>query len=341
MSYQKKEKKLIDEILKLFYKAKRFIITGHSRPDGDTVGSQIALFIWLRKKDKKITLVNSDPIPENLRFLPNSRLIKTKINKNRKYDVAIMLESSEIERIGADLFNSMKFNSLVNIDHHIHKEGGFDSNYNLIDASASSCAELVLRIMDRDGNKLTKEEAICLYTGIVTDTGKFQQANTNYNTMEIVSRLIKCGVDPVYIYKNVYATKTLNDIKLLSLALSTLQKEGEISYITITKEMFLKTGSKQIDTEEIINYAGMLKGVKLYVLFQELLNKNKAVKVSLRSYGNIDVHKIATKFGGGGHFHASGFRLENKSIEECIKIVIPYLKKAINEEKKYIDNRIF
>ncbi|MFN3966928.1 MAG: DHH family phosphoesterase, partial [Endomicrobiia bacterium] len=302
-------------------------------------GSQLALYIWLKKKNKNVDIVNWEPVPENLKFLPNSKIIKTDVDKKKKYDVAIILESFDVERIGGNLFNNINFNTVVNIDHHINRKGEFAS-YDLVDEKATSCCEIVLRLMDRDKNKLTKEEAICLYTGIVTDTGKFQQANTNSKAMLIGSRLISAGVDPVYIYKNVYATKTIESMKLLSLALSTLQKKGEISYITITKDMFLKTKAKQQDTEDIISYAGMIKGVKIYALFQELLNEKQTVKVSLRSYGNVDVNKIATQFSGGGHLHASGFKLKGKTIDECIKIVMPYLEKSIYEEKKCLNNRV-
>jgi len=340
MKSQRKEK-VVDEILRLFNKSKTFIITGHARPDGDTISSELALYIWLNKKNKKVDIVNSEPVPDNLKFLPFSEIIKTEIDKNKKYDVAIILESSEVERVGTDLFNNINCSSLVNIDHHISRQKDFLSNYDFIDEKATSCAELILRIMDRDKNKLTKEEAICIYTGIVTDTGKFQQANTSSKIMKIAGRLISTGVDPVYIYRNVFATKTLQGLKLLSLALSTLQKKGKISYIKVTREMFLKSGAKQADTEEIINYAGMLKGTKIYALFQEMLDTKNIIKVSLRSYDNIDVNKIATQFGGGGHRHASGFKLESKNIDECIKLVIPYLEKAINEEKKRRNSRIF
>jgi len=341
MKKSQKKEKVIDKILKLFNNSNTFIITGHSRPDGDTVSSELALYIWLKKKNKKVDIVNSESVPDNLKFLPFSGVIKTKIDKNKKYDVAIILESSEIERVGAAIFNNINYRTLVHIDHHINRKGDIVSDYNFIDEKATSCAELVLRITEKDGNKLTKEEAICIYTGIVTDTGKFQQANTNPKIMEIAGRLISIGVDPVYIYRNVFAAKTLQSLKLLSLALSTLQKKGKISYIKVTREMFLKSGAKQSDTEEIINYAGMVKGTKIYAMFQELVNSKNTVKVSLRSYDNIDVNKIATRFGGGGHKHAAGFKLESKNIDDCIKFVMQYLEKAINEEKKRLNNRIF
>ncbi|MDI6641076.1 MAG: bifunctional oligoribonuclease/PAP phosphatase NrnA [Elusimicrobiota bacterium] len=344
-----KIKQVVGNILDFIKNSQSVFITGHIRPDGDTVGSALALALWLKSQNKKVTVVTPEPIPEFLMFLPEaSRIVLPGQLKQKKFHLGIILECPDEIRSG-DALKGINLNSIVNIDHHevcrshwlaqrIIPAGikpcttAFVTHITLVDSRASSTAELVYLIMKHAGHKPTLNEAICLYTGIVTDTGKFQQANTTPQSLEIASQLLKAGVDPVDIYRNVYGKKPYRAVKLLGLVLNTLTVDENISYLKITKDMYKKTGAKHEDTDGFVNYAGLLSDVKVFCIFDELPDKKNTIKVSLRSYGNIDMTNIASEFGGGGHSHAAGFQLTGK-IDNVIRNVITTVKEKIHSLK--------
>ncbi|OGS21385.1 MAG: hypothetical protein A2252_05370 [Elusimicrobia bacterium RIFOXYA2_FULL_39_19] len=317
--------KTINKLLSIFKKESSFLITGHINPDGDTVGSALALASWLKKLKKDVIIVISDPVPDNLQFLPGINLIKNEVPENKHYDTGIMLECPDITRI-SPIIKLAAFKKTVNIDHHIESaERKYKTDCELIDSKASSCCEMIFEILQEAKHKITSKEAECLYTGILTDTGRFQYSNTTPKTMSIVSRLLERNIDTIKVFRNIYATKSLKSILLLGRILNTLETNSGVSYMKITNEMFKHTGTTQKDSEEAVNYAGMVPGTKIYALFREMDgNKKERVKVSLRSYEKINVFKIAGKYGGGGHFHASGFELPG-SIQEVTDKIIPVL----------------
>ncbi|MBU0952496.1 MAG: bifunctional oligoribonuclease/PAP phosphatase NrnA [Elusimicrobia bacterium] len=324
---QEEKKVIADKIIKIFENNRTFLISGHIHPDGDTVGSELALASWLRKKGKKVDIISTDPIPKEFNFLSGIKRILSKITKNRSYDVGVLLECPDVTRVGS-FVNDVNFGKMVNIDHHPEPvKKTLKSDCSLIDPKVSSCCELIYFIMKCASYVPSKKEAVCLYTGIITDTGRFQQANTTPEALETAADLFRLGVDPVQVYRNVYAAKTGANLKLLGSALGTLEIDGNVSYMKITCTMYKKTNSSPMDSEEIINYAGKVAGTKVFGLFREVLGKKKSVKISLRSFDKADVNAVARKYGGGGHFHASGFEVKG-AIQEVIKKVLPSLKAA-------------
>jgi phosphoesterase RecJ-like protein len=323
-------KKLIKDIVKVFDENYSFFITGHIRPDGDTIGSELAISSWLKKKKKdiKVDVIHKDIIPENLLFLKGSRDIRVTSQVKEKYDVGIIFECPKLSRAG-NIIDLKLFKKVINIDHHASDGQGIDfGDYNLIDENVSSCAEIVWQMMECVNYKPDREEAICLYTGLVTDTGKFQQPNTSPKSLQIAADLLKRGVNPAYIYQNIYCRKSVDSLKILGLILNTLTVDEDIAYLEITNEIYEKMDIKSWDTNGIINYAGMIPGVKVHMLFREI-GKSGSVRVNFRAYEDgVDLNDVASHFGGGGHKHAAGCELTGK-LNDVKDKVLSYLKQKM------------
>ena len=308
-------------------KNKSFFVAGHQKPDGDTIGGMLALYSLLIRLKKNVELFSYDSVPSFLKFLTDSEKIK-KVNKtDRQFDVAVILECSELSRLG-NIINPKKQSKItVNIDHHAYERKWADINWT--DSCSSSVSEMIFYLFVSLGLPLTKEEATSLYVGIVTDTHNFTQTNTNTQSHIVASELLRSGVEPPSIEKNVYGTKSLNTLRLLSEALRNIKIDsvGKIAYIRITNKDFRQTKTTPEDTEEIINYAGMVPGVLVWLLFRETQKKN-LIKVSFRSVRDIDVNKIAGTYGGGGHRNAAGCTVKG-TMPEVIKTVISVVEKYL------------
>ncbi|MBN1383946.1 MAG: bifunctional oligoribonuclease/PAP phosphatase NrnA [Elusimicrobia bacterium] len=307
-------------------KNKAFFVTGHRRPDGDVIGSMLAVYSLLKRLRKNVFLYNYDPVPSFLRFLPYSEKIKVSKKVEKKFDVSIILECPEVRRFGNIIDIKKQVKNTINIDHH--PGNGSQANWadlNWVDAGSASLAEMVFYMFKFLKMPLTKEEAVLLYTGIVTDTHNFRQINTTAQSHIIASELLSCGVEPAEIEKHVYGTRTLNALHLLGAALGNIKtdKTGKIAYTTVKMEDFGKTKASAEDTEEIVNYPGMVPGVFVWLLFREMRSPagEDLVKVSFRSAKKIDVNRIANKFGGGGHKNAAGCII-NGGIDSVIDRVI-------------------
>ena len=324
MPANKKALSLISAAIK---KHSTFFIAGHLKPDGDTVGSALALGSLLHRLGKKPKLFSKEPIPEYLRFLPSIHSITITPIVTGTFDCAIILESSTLDRMG-NLIDSTQAKTFINIDHHSTSTNFGHINY--LDPGASSSAEQIFYLFKHMKLPISRAEAQNLYIGLVTDTGKFQHINTSPDAMLMAANLIEAGVKPFEIYDKIYATKSLVSLKLLSLALSTLNvtKEGDIAYIEVTQDMYRASGASAMDTEDIINYSMMMPGIKIGMLFREIENSKNEVKVSFRSRGQNDVNQLARLFGGGGHKNAAGCTIKG-TITSAKKQVIPCAVKLL------------
>ncbi|MFH1613441.1 MAG: bifunctional oligoribonuclease/PAP phosphatase NrnA [bacterium] len=292
----------IKEILEILKVKNNFLITSHIDPDGDSIGSQIALFLFLKKMGKKVSIINESSIPDVYKFLPNSNMIALE-NKKENFEVAIVLDCGDFDRAGKIKEICKKTKYIINIDHHITNNNFGNINY--VDGKSSSCGEQIYKIIEMaDKSLLDKEISICLYTAIMTDTGSFKYNNTSLLTHKIAIELMKYEIDPYDIYKKAYYDKSLLSLKLLSKALVSLKvdKSGKIAWIVLPYEI-CKNYSLE-DTEGIIEIPRSIKNIEMVIFFKEW-QKDK-VKITFRSNENIDVSKIAKFFNGGGHFQASG-----------------------------------
>ena len=320
------------EVIKAISKNNKFLVTAHINLEGDALGSQLAMKELLISMGKKAYILDSDAVPDHYKFLPKADEVSNDLDKIEPFDAAVVLDCPTLKRTGR-VSKVIKENAkvVINVDHHISNEKFGDINW--VDPNASSAGEMVYRLYKETGAKLTKEVALSLYIAILTDTGSFNYDNTSSVTHEIAGELLGYGLDPALVSESVYERRSLEDIRLLALVLDTLKvnKDGNVAYLEVTRDMLNKTGADIAKSEDLINYARSIDKVKVAVLFKEDLKEKNRINISFRSKGNgetIDVNKIASVFGGGGHMRASGCVIMG-SLEEAKKKVLAEAEKEI------------
>ena len=306
----------MNPIINQIKKAEKLLLASHNDPDGDAVSSLLALGLALSYLGKNTTLYNASPIPAVYRFLPSVDRIIDHIEPLIAYDTALILDCGDILRIGQAGAEISRIPVIINIDHHISNTGFGDLQ--LVDPEACSTAEIVYRLIKALKVRIDKDIAMAIYTGILTDTGSFRFSNTNQAAFAISQEMTELGVEPYNIAQHVYGTYSLERIKLLNLALDSLEisENGKLSIMTVTNAMFDFTETQPEDVDGMINYARRIQDVKVAALIQEQRNgvagsdNQRRFHVSLRSDGSVDVAAIAGVFGGGGHPSAAGFQAE-------------------------------
>jgi len=317
------------KIKKFLKNHKRFFICAHTSPEGDSLGSQLAFAFAFKSMGKNFDIVNSDRYPQEYAFLPGIDMIKTRPRYN-KYDAAIILDCSDISRIGSAASFLKKGIPILNIDHHI--SNNYFGDINVVDGKISSACEILYNLFRKLKIKITKDMAICLYAGILTDTGSFRYLNTKASTHMAAYSLLKCGIDAVQIFRNIYESMSFSDLKLINNVLLNVKKDssGRIAWVKI-KENLLKKYRPRMDlSDNILNFIRSIKGVEVSVIFREINKQGRNVRVNLRSKGRVDVNKIAQHFGGGGHKTSSGITLRNMNIDRAEKKVIGFIKKKLS-----------
>ncbi|MEN3013149.1 MAG: bifunctional oligoribonuclease/PAP phosphatase NrnA [Endomicrobiia bacterium] len=325
-----KEAKKFFELVK---NSKSILIIGHEFPDADVVGSALAIFLFINKlyPEKKIDIYSKDKIPEYLKFLPEIDKIKIirKVPHYKKYDLGIMLECIDKSRIG-DIIEFSQLRYIVNIDHHLNNQNFSDRNFlNIVYTEYASCAEIVFDIFKLNKVKLNKEMALCIYVGILTDTGMFQWTNTNRHTFTTAAELLLYGIEPYFVYKSLFRNKSYESMLLLSKALSTMKfekiKNYKVGTMQVTQKMLKQTKTTLRDTENFINFIMDVSNTNIGILFKE--EEKNSIKVSFRS-DVVDVEKICKNWGGGGHKSAAGAMIKG-NIEKVRVEVLNYLRKIL------------
>jgi phosphoesterase RecJ-like protein len=316
-------------LLDLIKDARDFLIVSHINPEGDAIGSCLALAIALKRIGKKVHVLNKCPVPEILKFLPSSELFKQKAPR-RQFDVLFVVDCNTIERTG---FDSLKAKNTIIVDHHIlpaHIKRAIRSGsvFSFTDPDASATGELVYKLLKALKIRIDKKIATNLYTAILVDTGGFRYSNTTPESLVIASALVEAGAEPWQITKEVYENIPYNTMNLLALAFSTLERRDGVAWMTVTQDMFKKTGTTTEDTENFVDYPRKVKGIEVAVFFRE--DGKESCKVSFRSKGSINVQKIAERFGGGGHAAAAGCNLKG-SLQKVRSKVLRVVRRTIRE----------
>ena len=303
----------MDAILDASRGGERFLVTSHSRPDGDAVGSVLAMGMLLRQLGKRADLVTADRVPAIYRGLPGADDIRTLMRVHGPYDAVILLECDGLERTRLRGLERM---FLINIDHH--SSGRNFAQLNWIEPDACSVGELVHRLVRAAGAIVTAEMASCLYTTLLTDTGGFCYGGIRPRTFTLAAELTAAGADPVRIARDTYFSNSLSKIMLLGVALSTLQRDGALAWVSVTHQDMVRLSAAEEDCEGVVNYALSVAGIEAAAFLREL--PEGRIRVSLRSKrsgsgaegdpGVVNVAAIAESLGGGGHDNAAGCTLE-------------------------------
>jgi len=308
--------------------AGEILITAHVDPDGDAVGSCLGLKIALRHLGKAADVVLDSPLPASLAFLPEADTIRRPDGVRTRYGTAFVLDSSSLDRVGSVAPKVLAPGARIAvIDHHWGNEGFGDIR--LVDPGASATAELVYDLIEALRVPLSPSIAECLYTGILSDTGGFRYANTSSRTLRVAARLVEEGARSSLVAEALYATKTAPSLRILGLALASLETKGggTIGAMTISREMFEKAGATPEDADGIVQYAKALVGARVGVLVQEVAPDE--IRASLRSDGTVDVNQVASQFGGGGHRNAAGLRVQGR-LETVRQDLFRALERAMN-----------
>jgi phosphoesterase RecJ-like protein len=307
------------EILEILRQGERFVVCSHSRPDGDAVGSMLAMGMLLEQMGKHADLVSADQIPEIHRGLPGVEEIRIQQRVQGSYDAVILLECDCLERTS---LRGLEQYFLVNIDHHA--TGRIYANVNWIDRDAASTGALIFQLVKAAGAMVTPEMATCLYTTVLTDTGGFCYGATQASTFGLAQELAMAGADPLSIARNVYFSMPVSRMLLLGVALGTLKQEGPLAWLWVTREDIARTGAAEENCEGIVNFALCVAGVEVAVFLYEL--PEDQIQLSLRSKGKANVALIATQLGGGGHRNSAGCILEGpleRALEEILMVLRP------------------
>jgi len=313
----------VAQILGVLREGERFLVSSHSRPDGDAVGSMLGCGQLIEQLGKRVDLVTADYIPAVYRSLPGACAIRTAQRVHGPYDAAILLECDGPAR--SRLLGLEKF-FLINIDHHItaHPYG----HLNWIDRHAVSVGELVYRLAKAARAAITPEMATCIYATVLTDTGGFCYGALRASTFALARELVLAGADPTAIAREIYFSSPASKVRLLGAALSTLNLEPGLAWLWITEDDVARAGAAEEDCEGIVNLALGIAGVEAAVFLRELADSS--IRLSLRGKGNINVAAIAEKLGGGGHENSAGCTLDGP-LERARDQILAQLRLALSQ----------
>lgn len=307
------------------------VLLGHIHPDGDCIGTSLGMYNYLSENYPQITvdLYLAKPAGK-FAYLKNFDRIKKEIGADHAYDLCITLDSSDTERLGIFLPYFLSARETLCIDHHVTNKGFAKQNH--VIPSASSCSEVLYTLLDDD--KVSKETAECLYTGIIHDTGVFKFNNTSRQTMEIAGRLMEKGVDSAKIIDDSFYRRTYVQNQLLGRALmeSFLFMDGRCIFAALKEKELEFYGAESSDRDGIIDQLRITEGVECAIFIFE--KEPHVYKVSMRSNNYVDVSKIAAYFGGGGHVRAAGCTMNGSTYD-----VLNNLSKHIEQQMKEHENQ--
>jgi phosphoesterase RecJ-like protein len=317
------------EIAEAIHQAKRIAILSHVRPDGDAIGSQLALALSLKQLGKEISAWNEDGLPESFRFLEKSEFIGRPPSDPEAFDLAIALDTASQQRLGTTLGAIQNAKQWINIDHHTSNPGYGDLVY--IDAVAPATGQIVYEFLRAEDFPLPQAAGDALYAAISTDTGSFRYANVTARTFEIAAELLKIGVNAAAISSHLYDSYPKRRIQLLGQILpqAAFDADDQIASLALTNETKQRLGIQPDDIDGLIDYVRSVDKVVVALFFEEL--PEGRIRLSMRSKeDHIDVNKICGEFGGGGHPRAAGARIRGNMEEVRSKV----LKRVFHEITK-------
>ena len=312
------------QIVDAIRQKQRFVVSSHARPDGDSIGSQLAFAYAVRALGKEVTVVNRDAAPPPLMAFPGVPTIRIADSISGDFDAAVIMECGEIARPGVAGLDKY---FLINIDHHPGNTAYGAINW--FDSSAAACGEMVFDLVNALGVKMSLEIATHIYLAILTDTGSFHYSSISPRTFDICRQMLEAGVDPVSVARSVYDSNNMGRLKLFGAVLSAMQIDpsGRIAIVYLDHEMAREAGGTYEDTEGLINLPLTVKEIQSVVFFKQ--NEGDEYRVSMRSKGDIDIGGVAKEFGGGGHKNAAGCSVTGP-IDTLQKLFLEKIERAID-----------
>lgn len=323
----------LDVFCRALKKGKSFLLASHVNPEGDAVGSLLAMDALLRRMGKRTVIVCEDPLPARLGILSSKNWHRAQdIKKNLEIDSVVVADCPTLERIGRVLEFLSDDVDIFNIDHHLTNEKFGDFNY--IQPRAAACGEVVYEIFKHLRIPIREDEAIALYVAISTDTGSFRFSNTTVKAHRIVAELIQNGLDVEKINEKLYATHSLRKMKLYGRLFTKVRTayENGVVWVGMTKEDLHESGASFEDAEGFVDFLKNIQEVK-FAFFASETEKDNLVRVSIRSKGECDASRVAVRFGGGGHAKASGCMIQG-SLEDAARVVLEEVGEQLNGRAK-------
>jgi bifunctional oligoribonuclease and PAP phosphatase NrnA len=293
----------LNEVVSVLTEKKTFLIAGHVNPEGDAIGSAVALALALREMGKKAEVINRDPLPRQLAFLSFEGVFSRRAAVTEPVEVLVVVDCADLKRTGFFEGGPLPIDLLVNIDHHVTNPGFGDVNWVVPEATATG--EMIYDLLKEMKIPMTPGIATALYTALLSDTGAFRYANTNEKSLRIGAELIEKGADPALIARGLFEIIRPEKLKLLGDVLThmELSDDKKVAWVEVTQAQMEKTNTIEADTEDFIDYPRLIRGVEAAVFFREVTPRQ--FKISLRSEGKVDVSALAQQWGGGGHRNAA------------------------------------
>ena len=319
----------IPEIRRLAEQARRVLVVSHVDPDGDAIGSQLAVGEYLASLGKDVFLLRDSDVPDKYRFLPGVEKLRltSELPNGFAVDTAVILECPSASRVGSAMKYITADVAVINIDHHPDAQNLGTVNW--VETGASSVGEMLFEYFAEVGSSITKDMATSLYTAILTDTGRFRYPSTSARTMEIAGALIAAGAEPQTICDRVYYNMRQTTLRLHGQVLNGIEfrDNDRVCFLAMTQQMLLESGAEEAESDGIVDYALYGEGVRAGAFFKEVTPT--VTKVSMRSRGSVDVSAVAAQFGGGGHRNAAGCRIDGDIKSAQIEI-LELLQEAID-----------
>ena len=310
---------MFTKIKEIVDRGRTFLVTTHIDPDGDAVGSALAVYYALKRLGKEATVYLGDKVPYRYDFLPRPSEDLVHEIPEKPFDGIFVMDCGNFFRVG-DGYEKLKGKGpIINIDHHETNEAF--GQINILDERASSTAEILFLILKALAVPFNYEMAINIYTAILTDTGSFRYENTHPRSFTICEEMTRHGVQPSFVAGMVYENHPKQRFLLLCLVLETLKTyhDDKLAIVVVTEEMFERTNTNREYTDGFVELLKEMKGLEVAALARQI--GPESYKISMRSKGRVDVASVALTFGGGGHKNAAGCTIEGKAEEVCEKLV--------------------
>ncbi|HEY7502070.1 MAG TPA: bifunctional oligoribonuclease/PAP phosphatase NrnA [Vicinamibacterales bacterium] len=293
---------VLELICENIFRRQRFLITSHARPDGDSIGSQLAMAFALDALGKQVRIVNADAAPDHYREFPGMSRIEIAPSTSAEADALIVMECSDLSRTGV---GGLDGRYTINIDHHAGNR--MYGALNWFDESAAACGEMVFDLIRSLGVALSTEIATHIYLAILTDTGSFHHSNITPRTFDICRQAVEAGVNPAAMARRVFDSNSFGKLKLIGALLDAMEltDAGRLAVLYMDDAMLAACGCTHNDTEGVINLPLTAREIQAVVFFKG--GSNGDVRVSMRSKYDVDVRVVANEYGGGGHKNAAGF----------------------------------